>query len=131
MPTGSDFPSAAARLFAMIGRQPTKSKSTEESLAIGASAGALLDMVGNTRKMDQPLPLPTSSKCNTRPHIGAQLYFTNHTLTGQRSKSPSNRTPQKVHVHSSVIHSAMAPAKSILSPIRCLTSLSHALGLVP
>ncbi|MGA8874840.1 MAG: hypothetical protein WB555_04865, partial [Candidatus Korobacteraceae bacterium] len=86
----------------------------EESLVIGASAGAQLDIVGDSRKMDQATPRPTSSKCNLRSHIGAQLYFTNHTLTGQRSKSPSNRTPQKVHVHSSVIHSAMAPAKSIL-----------------
>jgi hypothetical protein len=30
-----------------------------------------------------------------------------------------------------VTHSAMPDAKSIASPMRCLTSLSHALGLVP
>ena len=37
----------------------------------------------------------------------------------------------KVDANWSVIHSAMDAAKSIPSPIRCLTSLSHARGLVP
>lgn len=54
----------------------------KESLVIGASAGALLDIMAHIRRMDQA-PRSTSSNCNTSPHIGAQLYFTDYTLTGQ------------------------------------------------
>jgi len=37
----------------------------------------------------------------------------------------------KVGANWSAIHSFMTAAKSICSPMRCLTSLSHARGLVP
>ena len=43
----------------------------------------------------------------------------------------ANLDATKVGANWSVIHSAMDVAKSIPSPIRCLTSLSHARGLVP
>ena len=43
----------------------------------------------------------------------------------------ANLDATKVGTNWSVIHSAMEAAKSIPSPIRCLTSLSHARGLVP
>ena len=43
----------------------------------------------------------------------------------------ANLDATKVGTNWSVIHSAMDAAKSIPSPIRCLTSLSHARGLVP
>ena len=47
----------------------------------------------------------------------------------QEAAGKSNAT--KVCAHGSVTHSASAAAKSIPSPTRCLTSLSHARGLVP
>jgi hypothetical protein len=37
----------------------------------------------------------------------------------------------KVGAHGSLVHSAATVAKSISSPTRCLTSLSHTLGFVP
>ena len=79
----------------MIVLEPAKEH--EESLVIGASVGALLDIMGAIRKIDQTPPRSTSSKCNTRPHIGAQLYFTNYTLTGQSSKYARDRRQAECH----------------------------------
>lgn len=80
----------------MIALEPAN-REHEESLFITAGAGALLDTVGNIRKMDQTPPRSTSSKCNTRPHIGAQLYFTDHTLTGNRSRCSESRCQIERH----------------------------------
>ena len=102
----------------------------EESLVLGASAGLCMDRRRYSEKWISSAAT-NILKCNTRPHIA--LYFTNHTLTGHStaSRARPNRMPQKVCAHRFMIHSAMAAAKSILSPMRCLTSLSHARGLVP
>jgi hypothetical protein len=57
------------------------------------------------------------------------------TLASQRTMSAAKPRPKQMprtaHAHRSTVHSAMAAAKSIPSPTRCLTSLSHTLGLVP
>jgi hypothetical protein len=47
------------------------------------------------------------------------------------SQGPGQNECQENVLKSFVIHSPMAAAKSIVSPTRCLTSLSQALGLVP
>jgi hypothetical protein len=64
-----------------------------------------------------------------------QDFFTNHTLTGQgqrfRTRPNAKSDAPKVCWHQQLVHSAVATAKSIFSPMRCLTSLSHALGLAP
>jgi hypothetical protein len=58
-----DFPTASARFFAMISLD-LPIEEHEESLFIAAGARALLDIMGNIRKMDQTPPRSTSSKCN-------------------------------------------------------------------
>ena len=66
--------------------------------------------------------------------IVANIFFTNYSLTGHRTRYAGCRSQsknQKGLCAVPMIHSAMAASKSILSPMRCLTSLSHALGLVP
>src|SRR5664279_6448949 len=49
----------------------------------------------------------------------------------RKPEARPKQMPRTAHADRFTIHSPMAVAKSIPSPARCLTSLSHARGFVP
>src|SRR5271165_3950602 len=65
-------------------------------------------------------------------HLCRQLFFADRDLSGHGTACAGDRNqddyPQKMCAKRCMIHSAVAAAKSIPSPTRCLTSVSHALG---
>src|SRR5271166_959272 len=67
--------------------------------------------------------------------LACQLFFADCDLSGHGTACAGERSQPdypRCNRSGSMIHSAVAAAaKSIASPARCLTSLSHALGLVP